>query len=236
MEILLLCFTALIATVLAWVSLNVQESKASASEQTHSRDSADVWRPVTPSLFAKPSGRRLVFLIVMFVSLCGLSTALECIYRGNTFVDNLKLILLLSILFVASYVDARQRIIPNILIRAGLVIRVIIWIVELFTIPDKFWTIMKDDLSACLLVVAFVVVGVFMVKGGIGMGDIKLMLVMCLFQGFYGVVSSLFFSLFVAFFYAVGMLLIRKKSKQDSVAFAPAILLGTGISIFLTGM
>ena len=68
------------------------------------------------------------------------------------------------------------------------------------------------------------------------MGDIKLMLVMCLFQGFYGVVSSLFCSLFIAFIYAIIVLLLRKKTKKDSVAFAPAILLGTALSIFLTGM
>ena len=68
------------------------------------------------------------------------------------------------------------------------------------------------------------------------MGDIKLMLVMCLFQGFYGVASALFCSLFVAFIYAVVVLITKKKSKSDAVAFAPAILLGTMLSVFLIGM
>lgn len=243
MDIAILCVGALLATTVAWMYLNVQRPKAYESEEVINNGdepteqvSNNQAQDTAINLFIKPTTRRLVFLIVMVLSLCAISISLEIIFVSNTLLDNAKLLALLAILFVAANVDARHRIIPNVLVLTGLVLRIIFWLIELFTSPATFWGIMKNDLIACLLVVAFFVVGVLLVKGGIGMGDIKLMLVMCLFQGFYGVVSSLFCSLFVAFIYAIIVLLFKKKNKKDSVAFAPAILLGTVLSVFLTGM
>lgn len=243
MDIAILCVGALLATAAAWMYLNVQKPKAYEKEENTESNgetldliSGSQEQNISTSLFVKPTLRRLVFLIVMLLSLCVISVSLELIFVSNSLIENAKLLVLLAILFVAANVDARHRIIPNALVLTGLVLRIVFWLIELFSSPTAFWGIMKNDLLACLLVVAFFIVGVLLVKGGIGMGDIKLMLVMCLFQGFYGVVSSLFCSLFVAFIYAIIVLLFKKKSKKDSVAFAPAILLGTIISVFLTGM
>ena len=241
MDIAILCVGALLATAAAWMYLNVQKPKAYEKEENIESNgetldliSGSQEQNISTNLFVKPTLRRLVFLIVMLLSLCVIS--LELIFPSNSLIENAKLLVLLAILFVAANVDARYRIIPNALVLTGLVLRIVFWLIELFSSPTAFWGIMKNDLLACLLVVAFFIVGVLLVKGGIGMGDIKLMLVMCLFQGFYGVVSSLFCSLFVAFVYAIIVLLFKKKNKKDSVAFAPAILLGTIISVFLTGM
>lgn len=243
MDIAILCVGALLATMAAWMYLNVQRPKVYDSE-----DATNIGEEPTEqaannqeqntinNLFIRPTKHRVVFLIVMLLSLCAISISLEMIFVSNTLLDNAKLLALLAILFVAANVDARHRIIPNVLVLTGLVLRIVFWCVELFTSPETFWGVVKNDLIACFLVVAFFVVGVLLVKGGIGMGDIKLMLVMCLFQGFYGVVSSLFCSLFVAFIYAIIVLLFKKKNKKDSVAFAPAILIGTVLSVFLTGM
>ncbi len=244
MNTIILCIGALIATLVAWVYLSVQENTVKelpeVQEDADNRAAARKEEPAGEtehhSLVQRPKGKRLAFLIVMFLALCAVAVALSWVYPSNSLIDNGKLLVLLALLFVAASVDARQRIIPNAVVLTGLVLRVVFWIMELVTAPSLFWNIMKNDLLACLLVVGFFVVGVLLVKGGIGMGDIKLMLVMCLFQGFYGVVSSLFCSLFVAFVYAIVVLLARKKTRKDSVAFAPAILLGTILSIVLTGM
>ena len=239
MEMMILCFGALLATLAAWVYLNVQKPKVYEPETKDEEAAAaavEVAEKAACSPFARPSIGRRVFLILMMLSLCGMSVALGRIYPNNTLVENGKLIFLLACLFVAANIDARFRIIPNKLVLAAMVARVVFWMIELFANPNSFWRIMKNDLAGCLLIIGFFVVGVLLVKGGIGMGDVKLMLVMALFQGFYGVVSSLFCSLFVAFIYAIVVLLLRKKTKKDSVAFAPAILLGTMLSVFLTGM
>ena len=228
MDIAVLILLSFAATVGAWLFLAFWHGK-------QENDSPETMEQTEQSAL-RPSRKRIVFLVLMFVGLCGMSILLKTVYEKNTLLHNAKMIMLLAVLFIAANTDARKRLIPNKLVLTGLVLRVVFWVIELITVPDEFLNIVKNDLYACLLVVMFFVVGVLLVKGGIGMGDIKLMLVMCLFQGFYGVVSSLFCSLFVAFVYAIIVLLLRKKTKKDSVAFAPAILLGTALSIFLTGM
>ena len=228
MDIAVLILLSFAATVGAWLFLAFWHGK-------QENDSTETMEQTKQSAL-RPSRKRIVFLVLMFVGLCGMSILLKTVYEKNTLLHNAKMIILLAVLFIAANTDARKRLIPNKLVLIGLVLRVVFWVIELITVPDEFLNIVKNDLYACLLVVMFFVVGVLLVKGGIGMGDIKLMLVMCLFQGFYGVVSSLFCSLFVAFVYAIIVLLLRKKTKKDSVAFAPAILLGTALSIFLTGM
>ena len=228
MDIAVLILLSFAATVGAWLFLAFWHGK-------QENDSPETMEQAEQSAL-RPSRKRIVFLVLMFVGLCGMSILLKTVYEKNTLLHNAKMIMLLAVLFIAANTDARKRLIPNKLVLTGLVLRAVFWVIELITVPDEFLNIVKNDLYACLLVVMFFVVGVLLVKGGIGMGDIKLMLVMCLFQGFYGVVSSLFCSLFVAFVYAIIVLLLRKKTKKDSVAFAPAILLGTALSIFLTGM
>lgn len=241
MDIAILCAVSVIAVVLAWLYLALRQDRVIAQSgsdegSAERAETSDDSETADRKQLLWPSGKRLAFLIVMLAILCGMSVVLEKIYISNTLVHNMKLLTLLALLFVAANIDARQRIIPNTLVLAGLVLRVAFWIAELVISPTVFFEIFKNDMIACLLVIMFIVVGVLIVRNGLGMGDIKLMLVMCLFQGFYGVVSSLFCSLFVVFVYAVAALLLKKKSKKDSVAFAPAILVGTIISVFLTGI
>ena len=104
------------------------------------------------------------------------------------------------------------------------------------TLRGDFRALLLSDFLACLIVVALFLIGVVIVKSGLGMGDIKLLLVMCLFQGFYGAVSSVFCSLLVAFFISIIALITKKKTRKDTLPFAPAILAGTYLSVFLTGM
>lgn len=179
---------------------------------------------------------RIIYSIMMVVLLCAMSVALVMIYENNTIIHNCKLIVLLAILFVVAFVDYKKFIIPNQAILFGLLTRFGFYVAEFFVDNQAFWDMLKSDLIALAIVVVFFIIGVFIVKNGLGMGDIKLMIVMCLYQGFSGVVSSLFFALCVAFVLSIGLLIGRKKTKKDSIAFAPSILCGTLISVFMTGM
>ena len=75
-----------------------------------------------------------------------------------------------------------------------------------------------------------------MMKNSIGMGDIKLFMVMGLYLGLYSMIDAIMSSLVLAFICAVVLLLTRKKGKKDSLPFAPAVLAGTYLSVFLTGI
>lgn len=68
------------------------------------------------------------------------------------------------------------------------------------------------------------------------MGDIKLFCVMAIYLGLEGIWSAIFCSLIVSFVIAVFSLATKRVNRKDNIPFAPAILIGTYLSIFLTGI
>ena len=56
-----------------------------------------------------------------------------------------------------------------------------------------------------------------------------------LYQGIWGATNAVFFSLLVSFFLSVVLLILKRVTKKDVISFAPSILLGTVISILLSG-
>lgn len=223
-QILILCILSIILSLLGWGYLAYYDTRDIESEKGFK----------FKFLIEKKS--RIIYTIVMLLCMCGMSVALVMIYVNNTILDNCKLLVLLAILFVVANVDYKKYIIPNQVILFGLIVRLGFYVAEFFEDTEYFWDILKTDLLALVVVIIFFIVGVLIVKNGLGMGDIKLMIVMCLYQGFNGVISSLFFSLCVAFVWSIGLLICKKKTKKDSIAFAPSILCGTIISVFMTGM
>lgn len=178
----------------------------------------------------------IVYLACAFACLVGISFVLRFVYSSNTLIANMKVITLLGLLVTVTITDIRKQIIPNKVILAGIFLRVCFAVAELITMGGGYFTILKNDLFSLVLVLVLFLFGVLIMKNGIGMGDIKLILVMGIFQGITGVISSLFFSLFVSFCVAIVMLIMRKKTRKDAIAFAPSVLVGTAISMLLTGM
>lgn len=178
----------------------------------------------------------IVYLCCAFVCMLGVVFVLHYIYKTNTLIANMKVITLLGILITVTIPDIREHIIPNKVILAGIVLRIFYAVAELVTLGSDYFIILKGDLFSIALAVIIFLLGVFVVKNGIGMGDIKLIFVIGIFQGITGAISSLFFSFLVSFFVAIILLITKKKTRKDAIAFAPSVLVGTTVSIFLTGM
>ena len=101
---------------------------------------------------------------------------------------------------------------------------------------EQFLVIIKSDFIALGIMLLFLLVAYFLVKNGVGMGDIKLILLMSLYLGIQGIFGVLFMSLIVIFFAGLYLMIIKKRSKRESIPFAPAILAGTVISILVNGI
>ena len=223
MGIVVLCIYSVILSMLAYVFfafVNVDDEKIEITD-------------IKSRLLENK--KTILYICLMLLCLVVMSFELSIVYN-NSILKNSKLITLVAILFVVALTDFRKYIIPNTVILFGIAARFVFYGIELFAKPQAFFEIIKGDLLASLIVIVFLIVGAFVVKNGLGMGDIKLIIVMCLFQGFYGVICSLFFSLIIAFFLSIGLLIMRKKTRKDAIPFAPSILVGTLISVFLTGM
>lgn len=185
---------------------------------------------------ALSKNRKLIlYLISVFVLMCGLSFWLVFVY-DNTLIENMKRITLLGLLVTVSVTDIKEQIIPNKVILIGIFIRICYAISELVTLGNGYFAVLRSDAFSVVLAAVLFLLGVLVIKNGIGMGDVKLIFVMGLYQGITGVVSSLFCSLIISFFVAIFMLIAKKKSRKDAIAFAPSVLAGTAVSVFLTGM
>lgn len=185
--------------------------------------------------------KKLPKSMLMYAGICfliniGIALLLHLYYEQSSTIFVWKRLSLLSILWAVGYIDFKTYKIPNRFIVLGLSYRAIILVLELLIENESLVTnLLSEGVSAIALVIASVLCSLC-VKNSIGFGDIKLFIVMGLLLGFNSIWSAVFVSLIVTFLVAVTLLLMRKKTRKDAIPFAPLLMVGTYISIILTGM
>ena len=173
------------------------------------------------------------FMIVLAI---GLSAFIYCFYRDNTFLFTLKRAVLMALLWPIAYTDFTTYRIPNLFVVSGLLARVIVLAAELIFAREGILATILTEMIASLILFLVAALCAVVVKNSIGGGDMKLFLVMGLFLGLQGTWSAMFLSLIVSFVIAIVLLITKKKSRKDVIPFGPALMIGTYLSIFLTGM
>lgn len=153
-----------------------------------------------------------------------------------TILKQLRLLTLLMVLVPIAAVDSRTNTIPNRFLLFALALRVVFAVVDFILYGRFALTTMSDALLGALAIGFFFLILMFAFKGSVGMGDVKLFALMGLYQGLWGVINSVFFSLVASFFVSILLLVTKKKTRKDVIPFAPSILLGTFIGICLAGM
>ncbi len=177
-----------------------------------------------------------IYCAVMCILVLATALLLQLLYKENTFLFQVKRICLLSVLWGAAYVDYKEYRIPNRYILLGLIYRGILLLLEFFTErADLKVTLLSEIIAAAALLLAAGLCRLC-IKNAVGMGDIKLFVVMGLLLGLNGIWSAVFLSLIASFVTAVYLLIRKKKSRKDSIPFGPAIAAGTFVSVWLTGM
>lgn len=159
----------------------------------------------------------------------------QTLYADTTLLHQAKLLTLILILFPTALVDYKVQLIPNDFMLGALIMRVLFFAIELFISPSLIWTNLKDGIVAAVVIAGFFLIIHVLFKNSIGMGDVKLFAIIGLYQGIWGATNTVFFSLLVSFFLSVVLLILKKVTKKDAISFAPSILLGTIISILLSG-
>lgn len=178
---------------------------------------------------------KIVYLIGGICSIACLIILFEKFYTLSL-IQNIKLLSLVLVMLPIAAIDFRLQKIPNQLVIAAVAIRGVIYIAEFSSSSTKAFSTLKDNAIGALIIGMFFLLLLLVFKNSIGMGDIKLFAVMGLYQGLWGAVNSVFFSLVVSFVISIVLLITRKKGRKDSISFGPSILLGTIIAIGLTGM
>lgn len=183
----------------------------------------------------KLSKNKILYLTGGVIAALLLITLFEKLY-AISLIKQLKLLILIFIIFPCAAADYREHKIPNPFILAALVIRVIIFIFEFVLSASAAISAGIDGIAGAVIIAGFFLLMLLLFKNSIGMGDVKLFFVMGLYQGLWGAVNSVFFSLIASFAASIFFLVSRKKNKKDSIAFAPCILVGAITAMALSGM
>lgn len=170
----------------------------------------------------------------MFAMNIILANFIVYIYNGSNII-NAKLMILISMMWPIAYIDFKEKRIPNKILIIMLIARAVILIPELALLGNISQRLISMVIATVAVIIACVLC-CLIVKGAIGMGDIKLFCVMAIYLGLEGIWSAIFCSLIVSFVIAVFSLATKRVNRKDNIPFAPAILIGTYLSIFLTGI
>jgi len=183
----------------------------------------------------KITRNKILYLVAAVIAAGVLITLFETVYFLNV-IPQVKLLSLVLVMFPIAAIDFRIQKIPNQLLIAALIIRIMIYIAEFIVSAPAAFNVLKDNLLGAIVIGVFFWVILLVFKNSIGMGDIKLFVVMGLYQGLWGAINSIFFSLLVSFVLSAGLLITRKKGRKDTISFGPSILLGTIIAMGLAGI
>lgn len=155
------------------------------------------------------------------------------IYRNYDLFNIFKLITLVSLLQPIAIIDYREKIIPNkillIILALGIIWTILQFIVGNYNIVQTLLNVAMGILVICgiLLIMSFII------KGGIGMGDIKLLAIMCLYEGLYGTLNTVIVSLLASFVYAVYLLIRKKANRNSELSFGTFLYIGLIISCLM---
>jgi len=130
-------------------------------------------------------------------------------------------VIFVGILATASLVDLHDRIIPNELVIAGLIAGVI----AVFAAPyaGRTWL---DGLLGMVAAFALFLLLALLVKGGMGMGDVKLSAVIGLFLGIRWVAMGLILAFLAGGVVSIFLLIGRAVGRKDYIPFGPWLAVG----------
>lgn len=178
----------------------------------------------------------LIYAALAMAALAVLSILLPGMLPGNTMFDNLKRMLLLAVIWPVAYIDYKTYRIPNAFILLGLAVRAVLLPFE-FLMDERraMYMLISEGVAAGALFAAAMLCA-FCAKGSIGFGDIKLFVVIGLFLGTTGSWGAIFTALLISLATVLFLMATKRKGRKDSIPFGPAIVIGTFISVCLTGM
>lgn len=188
------------------------------------------------SIFVPFSKSRIFYLIAGVVAFSVLIYMFTTVYVNASILHQIKLLILVAFLLPIAAIDFRIQKIPNKFLIGALIARVGLFAAECIESALNAWESLTSGLIAAVVFILFFALVLLVFKNSIGMGDIKLFAVMGLYQGVWGAVNSIFFSLLASFFFSISLLILKKKKRKDTISFGPCALLGAVLGIGLSGI
>ncbi len=174
-------------------------------------------------------------LIELLTGLLYVACYIKFGYTGTTFV----LFFFIALLIVVFFIDLDHMIIPNQIVLLGLITGAMLTIYQLFFSYAVYESPSYINALLGLMVgggITFAIAEISARFGGgsagLGMGDVKIFLVIGLFLGWKLTLLTLWLSFVFGGITGVFLLVILKKDRKTAIPFGPFIVLGTFTSLF----
>ncbi|MCI9072083.1 MAG: prepilin peptidase [Lachnospiraceae bacterium] len=176
--------------------------------------------------------RELVFTLIILVT--ALVTGAYGRYRNEyTAVQCYLNIGVMFLLAAMAWVDYREKIIPNHLILAGMVLWLLEIGIEVFLLHTDIRVALAFSALGGGIWGGLLIVIALIAKTALGMGDAKMFLVIGLIYGLNNTYSILLISLLVMAIVSITLLAMKRVERKSTIPMAPFVLIGFTLCIFL---
>ncbi|GAE88792.1 prepilin peptidase [Acetivibrio straminisolvens] len=141
-------------------------------------------------------------------------------HKSQTNLEVIRYSVLYILLASSSLKDYNERLISNKLVIAGIVLGLIAAALD------------AEPAKIIQSIILFIAIGLIMslvtfaTKGGVGMGDTKLIAVSSLYAGLAGIISILFYSFILSGIAGIVLLALKKANSKSRIPFIPFLTLG----------
>lgn len=146
---------------------------------------------------------------------------------------SIRYMLLAAGLTVIARIDCEEKRIPNRILAVLLCIRIVLLVCEWLTFPKLGFALLISAGLGMLIGGGIFLVAYLILRGGVGMGDIKLFIVIGSYVGAGSIMAVIFWTAISSAVYSIVMLICKKIKLKEEIPFAPFILIGTIVTMAL---
>ncbi|QSX04837.1 prepilin peptidase [Sedimentibacter sp. zth1] len=150
---------------------------------------------------------------------------------GYGYITICKYLFLLNMLIITAFHDYKTKIIPNKYVLIMLVARCGFLVIECLLNTEVYKSILLLSFLGLLVGSGCFLLAYALMRGSVGMGDIKLIGVVGFYVGIRKIFSCMLLSLIISSIVLIVMIIMKKIKSKDSVPFAPFIAVGTYITL-----
>lgn len=182
---------------------------------------------------AKKNIKYLIITSVIFLVI----VVIETMYAIRHDIYSLPVLMKWSTLFWGVYllakIDYHEKKIPNKIILIMLIARVVFLIYEIVVNLEYWKTVLVYPLLGAAIGGMIMAVAMLISRKGVGMGDVKMFIVIGAFVGSTEILATLFYTILISVIGGVMLLITKKAGLKDSVPMAPFACAGIALEYLL---
>lgn len=147
-----------------------------------------------------------------------------------------RILVFTSALFAIAALDYKYHLVPNRALIYLLIMRAVIVPFEIAAGVEPFLDDLKRELITAVILAGFFLLMRVLQRGGLGMGDVKLLALMPLFYGPTTAIAAIVASFLTIFVVSAALLATKRKKMGDGLPLAPSVLVGSLAVILLLSL